>query len=381
MNAGWQTERLGEVATLQRGFDLPVQDRVSGDVPVVSSSGAISHHNEFRVGGPGVVTGRSGSIGKVFMIEDAFWPLNTVLYVKDFHGNCPRFVYYLLKRLDLRQFASGTGVPTLNRNTVHEELVSVPPLDEQKRIVAKLDEAFAGIDTAKANAQANQEHSDATFKSRLSSLFPLPNGGTVNTAWEAMRIRDVASVRGGKRLPKGHKLTTTPTGHPYITVSDFSSSGSVSEEKIQYLEPDTYNQISRYTISSADLYISIAGTIGKSGVVPESLDGSNLTENACKLVLTDSVIQRFLYYFTISDSFTTQAKDSTRVAAQPKLALHRIAEMEIPVPPIFEQRRIVSILDELRVETDRLRSTFVRIGHELDDLAQSILHQAFAGQL
>jgi type I restriction enzyme, S subunit len=126
MKNGWQTKRLAEVATLQRGFDLPTQDRVAGEFPLVSSSGISDTHHKCAVRGPGVVTGRSGSIGNVFFIEEDFWPLNTVLYVKEFHGNDPRFVFHLLKKFDLQRFASGAGVPTLNRNFVHDELVERP---------------------------------------------------------------------------------------------------------------------------------------------------------------------------------------------------------------------------------------------------------------
>ncbi|MDA8430301.1 MAG: restriction endonuclease subunit S [Geobacteraceae bacterium] len=86
MKAGWERKKLGDVATLQRGFDLPTQDRVAGDFPIVSSSGVIDTHHKSAVRGTGVVTGRSGSIGNVFFIEEDYWPLNTVLYVKDFHG-------------------------------------------------------------------------------------------------------------------------------------------------------------------------------------------------------------------------------------------------------------------------------------------------------
>jgi len=131
---GWEEKKLGDVATLQRGFDLLTQDRVSGEYPLVSSSGISDTHHKSAVRGPGVVTGRSGSIGNVFFIEDDFWPLNTVLYVKDFHGYVPRFVFHLLNHFDLKMFATGSGVPTLNRNFVHDELVMVPTsVAKQKR--------------------------------------------------------------------------------------------------------------------------------------------------------------------------------------------------------------------------------------------------------
>lgn len=171
MKSGWQIKKLVDVATLQRGFDLPTKNRVSGDVPLVTSSGISDTHNRSAVRGPGVATGRSGSIGNVFFINEDYWPLNTVLYVKDFHGNDPRFVFHLLKNFDLKRFASGSGVPTLNRNFVHDELVNVPPLSEQQRIVGILDEAFAGIATAKANAEKNLQNARALFESGIDSAI------------------------------------------------------------------------------------------------------------------------------------------------------------------------------------------------------------------
>lgn len=136
----WINRRLGSVATLQRGFDLPTQNRKPGKVPLISSSGVIARVSEARVQGPGVTTGRSGSIGNVFYIAGPYWPLNTSLYVKDFHGNDPRFVFWLLKNFNLGKYATGSGVPTLNRNFVHEEEVWLPRSREaQLEIGLKLD--------------------------------------------------------------------------------------------------------------------------------------------------------------------------------------------------------------------------------------------------
>ena len=134
---------LGEVATLQRGFDLPVQSRRSGNVPILAANGPVGTHDSCKVVGPGVVTGRSGTLGKVHYVETDFWPLNTALWVKDFHGNDPRWVFRLLAWMHLERFTRGAGVPTLNRNLVHVVEVSVPPLPEQRRIAAILDKTDA----------------------------------------------------------------------------------------------------------------------------------------------------------------------------------------------------------------------------------------------
>lgn len=137
---GWVEKRLEDVCVLQRGLDLPTRLRISGSFPLVSSSGVIDSHNEGPVKGPGVATGRSGSIGNVFYIEEDYWPLNTVLYIKQFYGNHPKFIYRLLSHFDLKRFATGAGVPTLNRNFVHDERVYIPEsIATQKAISVKID--------------------------------------------------------------------------------------------------------------------------------------------------------------------------------------------------------------------------------------------------
>ena len=137
--ACWEVVRLGEIATLQRGMDLPSDKRLPGDVPVYGANGIHGVHNSSPIDGPGVITGRSGSMGLVHYTESSYWPLNTTLYVKDFHGNNERFVYYFLSGMGLERFAASTGVPSLNRNFVHPIRVSIPPLAEQLTIVAVLD--------------------------------------------------------------------------------------------------------------------------------------------------------------------------------------------------------------------------------------------------
>ena len=118
--------------TLKRGYDLPTRKRNNGDVPVLSSSGISSNHNESKVNGPGVITGRSGLIGSVYYIRKEFWPLNTTLYVTDFKGNNPLYVYYKLKTINLKNFATGSSVPTLNRNHLDSINVNIHDKEDQK---------------------------------------------------------------------------------------------------------------------------------------------------------------------------------------------------------------------------------------------------------
>jgi type I restriction enzyme S subunit len=136
MESKWLTSPLGSVVTFQRGFDLPSQKRKPGAVPIVSSSGISGYHSEVGVKGPGVVTGRYGTIGQVFLIEEDYWPLNTTLWVKDFHGNDPQFIAYLLRTIDFHSCSDKSSVPGVNRNDLHQLEVSTPPFPSRSASLA-----------------------------------------------------------------------------------------------------------------------------------------------------------------------------------------------------------------------------------------------------
>jgi type I restriction enzyme S subunit len=154
----WEVKRLGNVAPLQRGFDLPNPLLKSGPYPVVYSNGILNHHVAFQVKGPGVVTGRSGTIGKVTFVEGDFWPHNTSLWVTSFKGNDSKFVFYLYSSLGFERFASGSGVPTLNRNDAHAYHVQIPPTKAEQTAIAQMlsvmDEELAALEKRRDKTRA-----------------------------------------------------------------------------------------------------------------------------------------------------------------------------------------------------------------------------------
>ena len=134
----WQCKAIEKVAPLQRGFDLPTQNLVEGIYPVIYSNGILQHHDKYKCEAPGLITGRSGTIGKFTYIDSGFyWPHNTSLWVTDFCGNCPKFIYYLYQTVHIEQFSTGSGVPTLNRNDVHRYKTSVPTAIVEQEKIAK----------------------------------------------------------------------------------------------------------------------------------------------------------------------------------------------------------------------------------------------------
>jgi len=168
MTIDWRTVPLGEIVTFQRGFDLPAHARKEGNIPVVSSAGVTGYHDTAMIMGPGVVTGRYGTIGNVFFMDEPFWPLNTTLYVSNFFGNDKKFIYYLLQRFDFASFSGKSGVPGINRNDLYSELVDVPVhVSEQTAIATILSDMDAEITALEARRNKTRALKQAMMQELL----------------------------------------------------------------------------------------------------------------------------------------------------------------------------------------------------------------------
>lgn len=166
----------------------------------------------------------------------------------------------------------------------------------------------------------------------------------IPSSWQWCRLRNISSIKGGKRIPVGDKLCINDTGHKYIRVADMKNQ-TIKEDDIHYISDSTYEKIKAYTISSDDLYITVAGTIGNVGEVPDVFNNANLTENANKIV-TYKMNNKYLMYCLLSGSVQSQIRNCTTKVGQPKLAIVRIENLLIPVPPLAEQQRISEKIKE-----------------------------------
>ena len=205
MGSDWNNMTLGDFVTLQRGHDLPEKKRIDGDIPVLGSFGVTGWHNESRANGPGVTVGRSGaSFGVVSYSPVNYWPLNTALYVNNFHGNNPKFAFYFLKTLDFKRYNSGSAQPSLNRNHIHPIPIAIPDLPEQKaiaHILGTLD------DKIKLNRQMNvtlESMAQALFKSWFVDFDPVIDNALAagNPIPEPLHARaETRKALGYKRKP------------------------------------------------------------------------------------------------------------------------------------------------------------------------------------
>ena len=196
--------------------------------------------------------------------------------------------------------------------------------------------------------------------------------------WVWCRLGEICEIKGGKRVRNGYKLLRKPTEHIYIRVTDMKN-GSISNNDIHYIDDKMFEAIKQYTISKYDLYITIAGTIGEVGEVPEMFDGANLTENAAKFVFNNELISRsWLRNILSSKHSQLQFLDKTKkVTAQPKLALTRIATTLIPFPPLSEQKSIVAEIEKQLAKTKQLKEHIIANQQATEKLLKALLHQAF----
>ena len=192
----------------------------------------------------------------------------------------------------------------------------------------------------------------------------------------------MCEVKGGKRLPKGEQLMESPTNHPYIRVSDFRDQ-SVKLDNLRFISEEIHGQIARYTVSSADVYISIAGTIGVMGTIPDDVDGANLTENAAKLSFDEARFdKKFLSIIGNGEPVQSQIRSLTHAVGVPKLSLERVKMLRFPLPPLEAQQQIVAEIaaEQALVNTNReliarfekkIQSTITRVwGEDEPDTAE-----------
>ena len=377
----WATKRLGEILQLNYGKSLPVKSRVDGTIPVYGSNGIVGTHNSPTVEKPGLVVGRKGSAGKVQYSHGPFCPIDTTFYITQ--DDAPdvdlEFLFYLLRYIDLTRITGDVGVPGLNRDMAYMEPAKFPEtLPEQKKIAHVLSTVQRAIKAQERIIQTTTELKKALMhKLFTEGLRNEPQKqteiGPVPESWEVATVGDVTTVKGGKRLSKGHKLVERDTGFPYIRVTDFTDF-SVDVRGLRFLTEEAQRPISRYIINRNDVFISIAGSIGLTGMIPPTLDGANLTENAARLIPNDSsqLYPRFLMYWLASHHCQAEIKAQTVKNAQPKLALVRIKSLKVPLPKYDEQVDITRALnlagckaENARAKRDQLQDLFRNLLHEL----------------
>ena len=361
--AKWVQKKLEEVAPLQRGFDLPSDLIRPGDIPIVYSNGIQQYHEVGMATAPGLVTGRSGTIGKLHFIEHGeYWPHNTSLWVTDFKGNAPRFVYYLYGSIGMSRFSSGSGVPTLNRNDVHAFNALIPNSSAEQQKIA---ECLSSVDELIAAQARKMDALKAHKKGLMQQLFPregetqprlrfpeFQNAGE----WEVKRLEQIGRViRGASPRPKGDSRYYGGLV-PRLMVQDVTRDGKWVTPQIDSLTEEGA-QLSR-PCPAGTLTIVCSGSVG---VVSFLAVDACIHDGFLALVdIDESIATKDFLFHTLSTLREQFEKGATHGGVFTNLTTTGIDLFEIKRPGIPEQQRIATCLSNLdsliTAETQKLET-------------------------
>lgn len=275
-----------------------------------------------------------------------------------------------------------TGIRNLDGNAYKAIQIAIPPLPEQHRIVAILDEAFDGIAVARANAEKNLQNARALFESHLQSVFTERGEGWVEKTVKRLAAPAKGSIRTG---PFGSQLLHSEFVDEGIAVLGIDN--AVANEfrwgKSRFITPDKYRQLARYTVHPGDVLITIMGTCGRCAIVPDDIPTAINTKHICCITLDrQQCLPGYLHiYFLHAPQSQEFLAKHAKGAIMAGLNMGLIQELPVMLPPIRFQAEIVETADDLREETQRLESLYQQKLTALDDLKKSLLHQAFSGQL
>ena len=374
----WRETPLGEVIEFKRGYDLPQRNRLPGHAPVVSSSGITDWHSEPKVKGPGVVTGRYGTLGKIYFIQDDFWPLNTALYVRDFKGNDPRFVAYFLRGLDFFAYSDKAAVPGLNRNHLHEAIVRYPTdIGEQRAIAHILGTLDDKIELNRRMNQTLEAMARAIFQDwfvdfgpvrakmegqapylppELWDLFPDDfvdsELGEIPQGWEVKPLEQFVDLNPREPLKKG-------TLAPYLDMGALPTTGSTTDPPVLR----DFTSGTRFRNGDALLArITPCLENGKTGFVqsiPEGVAGWGSTEFIVMRSIPP-VPSEFAYLLARDSGFRSHAIQSmTGTSGRQRVQTEALASYSLPCPPVDYWEAFGSVAKE----------TFEKVKSNRDEIA------------
>jgi len=403
---GWKWVRFGDLISLLSGQDLPPSEYndLEDGVPYITGASNIDNGElsinrwtnkpkNIAVKDDLLLTCK-GTVGKTTILKEPEVHIaRQLMAIRTINIDTSYAKWFIESQIVNLKSKAKSMIPGIDRNNVLLLLFPLPSFAEQNRIVARIEELLPLVDAYEqawtqlealnkrfpedlqkailqqaiqgklVEQRAEEGTAEELYKQiqaekqklikdgqikKEKNLPPITEEETpfeIPEGWKWVNLGDVLSVRGGKRIPAGRKLSDLDTGHKYIRVTDMKN-GSVSLDNIKYVPDDIFKKIKAYTISKEDVYITVAGTIGRVGLIPDELHNANLTENANKLlVYTNS--KEYVYYLLCSPLVQNQINDATTKVGQPKLAIMRLENFMLPLSPLKEQNRIVARIEEL----------------------------------
>jgi type I restriction enzyme, S subunit len=398
MAGEWRDAALGDVIELKRGYDLPRQGRRAGTIPIVSSSGVSGYHSDSKVRGPGVVTGRYGTLGEVFYVSEDFWPLNTTLYVTDFKGNDPRFISYFLRSVDFLAYSDKAAVPGINRNHLHQARVHYPSDHKEQRAIAhilgtlddKIElnrrmnetlEAMAGaifkswfvnFDPVRAKAEGR----DSGLPEHIADLFPDrfedSELGEIPAGWKVGTLGDLS-----QKPQYGYTASATsePIGPRFLRIADINKRAWIDWTSVPFCQISA-EDYEKYKTRVGDILVARMADPGHGVMVEEDVDAV-LASYLIRFQLRDAEYRRYIQYWLRSEAYWDLVK--SRSAGTTRANLN--AKVLSAFPLILPRRAITSAFREVSNSIRTKVVTNVNQSRTLASLRDALLPRLISGQL
>lgn len=376
MKKGWEIKKLEDCFRLKSGDGLTSKMMAyDGIYPVFGGNGIAGLHNEFNLSGSNVIIGRVGALcGNVRLMNEKIWLTDNAFKVVDLKYDFDNsFLTYLLNFKNLREYARQAAQPVISNSSLKDVNLEFPlSLPEQKRIVAILDEVFAAIDQAKANAEQNLNNARELFESYLQSIFENKGAG-----WGEKRLGDV--------LIKTE--TIDPTKKPekefvYLDVSSVNKETKEIESATTLLGKDAPSRARKLVKVNDVIFATVRPTHSRVALITEEYDGQVCSTGYFVLRAKNFLNNNLVFYFLLTYGFNKQMEKLQKGASYPAVTDSEVKGIIIPFPnSLNEQQSIINKLDALSAETKKLEAIYQQKLDDLEELKKSVLQKAFSGEL
>lgn len=437
---GWTNVSLGDIITLEYGKSLPKNSRQDGNYSIFGSNGIIGHHNDFSVEGPVIIIGRKGSVGSVHLSNENCWPIDTTYYIKPTFSLNFKFTFFLLESLNLSQLDKSTTIPGLNRDNVYEQIIDLPPLNEQDRIVLKLEEILSSLEKSKEQLENSlnqlglykQSVLNQAFEGKLTEEWrknqndlktPQQIVNEINAYQEEQYKKELSDFNEGKnklkpRQPEKIPVTSDaktlaklklPKEWSYIQLKDVchvtervSLKERKSEDSFIYLDIGSINNKkniieaykeyqwkdapsrAQYVIEVNDILFSTVRTYLKNiaMIEEEKFDQQIASSGFAVIRVFDNFMNpKYVFKYIISDNFIQPLNELQSGSSYPAVRSSDVLDQFIPICSIDEQNAISEELDRQFSIVNHFGSTIEKNLLNIESLKQSVIRKAFEGKL
>ena len=371
MKKGWTYKKLGEVADVVHGKNQKDVLSDNGKYPIYGSGGNImGYADDYLCEAGTTILGRKGSINNPQFIEERFWNVDTAFGISAKEGNDSKFIYYFITSIDWLKKNTGTTLPSLTQQVVKSVELPVPLLKEQKRIVERLDAAFAQIDELKANAEKQLAEARALFQKSLAKAMEPKEG------WEEKKLKDIAQVRIGPFGSLLHKKDYITGGIPLVNPIHMIG-GRIVKNNDFTISNEKASELLNYLLKENDVVFARRGEVGRCAIVSKDEEGFLCGTGSLFVRFKTKVNCRFMLMLFQSGNCKEYLDSNASGATMLNINAGIVENMPIVLPSFSEQQRIVERLDSISENVRKYEDIQRKIIAECDALKQALLRQVF----